>query len=125
MEVARTDLSPGVGDADNGFLQVLSRESDSVQHRPRRGTAGPFRDYRAALSILGDHVHLGTSGPISDMCKFEATLQSLLFNANATISQIYNCYLLIRFNYKDAPAYLEPGSNGEKLCAAKWKERGG
>ena len=52
MEIARTDLDPGVGHADERLRQILGGESDGAQHGARRRPAGAVGD-RAALPFSG------------------------------------------------------------------------
>ena len=42
--VARHRLDPGVGDADDGLLQILVGESDSLEHGARRSAVPALRD---------------------------------------------------------------------------------
>ena len=43
MEVAGADLGPGVGDADDGLVQIFVGESDRLQHGTGGGAAGVRR----------------------------------------------------------------------------------
>jgi len=51
MEVAGADLGPGVGDADDGLVQIFFTETDAAQIAARCGTVGAFgEDCAVSLS---------------------------------------------------------------------------
>ena len=50
MEIARADLDPGVGDADERTRQILGGEADGAQHRARRRAARAVRDARRSAT---------------------------------------------------------------------------
>ena len=52
VEVARADLGPGVGDADDGLVQVFFGEADTAEVRAGGRTAGAFgEDFGVLLGI--------------------------------------------------------------------------
>ena len=52
MEVAGADLGPGVGDADDGLVQVFFAEADAAEVRAGRGTGWAFgEDFGVGLGI--------------------------------------------------------------------------
>ena len=55
VEVARADLGPGVGDADERLVQVGVREADRLEHGARRGAARPFG--QGVALVLGIQGH--------------------------------------------------------------------
>jgi hypothetical protein len=69
VEVARPDLDPGVGDADDRPAQVLIREANGFQHRTGRGAIGAIRDGAAvafwvrheAASLLAGRQNTGAA----------------------------------------------------------------
>src|SRR5437762_3488854 len=84
-----------------------------MQHGTRRRAIGPVYNYGTALPVLSNHSHLRIKAPEG----FKVESPPNTFNANAIISQIYICYLLIIRDYKYDPAYLNPPAPGEvKNC---------
>src|SRR6185503_19106139 len=56
VEVARPDLGPGVGDADERLVEIGVREADRLQHRARRRAARALGEGVAlVLGIQGAH----------------------------------------------------------------------
>ena len=53
--VARADLDPGVGDADERAGQILVGQARGFQHRPGRGPVGPGSQRRASSGVVGAH----------------------------------------------------------------------
>ncbi len=52
MEVAGADLGPGVGDADDGLVQVFLAEADAAEVGAGGGAGGAFgEDYGVFLGI--------------------------------------------------------------------------
>ncbi len=67
MEVAGADLGPGVGDADDGLVQVFLAEAYAAQVGARGGAVGAFgEDYGVLLARCDAHVirpRLSAEGP--------------------------------------------------------------
>ena len=55
VEVARADLGPRVGDADQRLVQVGVGEADRLQHGARRGAARPFGQGMALVLGIQGH----------------------------------------------------------------------
>ena len=53
--VARADLDPGVGDADDGLPQVVVGKADGLEHRTRRRAACAFGNRRAGTRFIRRH----------------------------------------------------------------------
>jgi hypothetical protein len=53
VKVAGTNFDPGIGYSNQRTLQVLIRESDSLQHGACPGTIGPLRKNRAVELSFG------------------------------------------------------------------------
>jgi hypothetical protein len=52
MKITRADLGPGIGDADDGFMQVFFGEADASEVGARSGTGRAFgEDDRILLRI--------------------------------------------------------------------------
>ena len=59
--VARPDFRPGVGDSDDGFLEIFVGKTNGFEHRAGAGPVRPFGDMPAALPTLSSLILVQSS----------------------------------------------------------------
>jgi hypothetical protein len=56
VEVAGADFGPGVGDADDGLVEIFFGEADAAEHGAGCGAVGTFGEY-VAVGLAGVIAH--------------------------------------------------------------------